>query len=166
MDWNRGALLNYYSQQGGWTPGGSGADNSGNVKLAQHWVPDGQGGYGWMNQYYEYDALNRITYVREQQNGAGAYTAQQHYAYDRWGNRRIDAAGTWLGQPSSPPSPLLNETQFGLEEVASRNRLLAPGDAGQAVEVNRQMRYDEAGNLIKDTYTGWGGGAPTTPRTG
>jgi RHS repeat-associated protein len=96
-----------------------------------------------MNQWYDYDALNRLSYVKEQQNGA-AFTGEQHYGYDRWGNREIKAGDTYgAGIP---------EPQFELGETASKNRLLAPGDLTLA-EGSRKMRYDAAGNLTYDSYT-------------
>lgn len=156
LNWNRGALLNYYTQQGGWTPGGSGTDNNGNVKLAQHWVPDGSGGYNWMNQYYEYDALNRLSWVKEQQNGTGAYTGEQHYTYDRWGNRLVnatDTSGYLIPEPQFELSPPL-----ATQEVAEpSNRLYAPGDANRAPS-QKLMRYDKAGNLVHyESFPGGGG---------
>ena len=162
-DWNRGAIINYYSgnhvlEGDPATP--ASADNNGNLRRQQHWAPaDGQSPSTFKQQTYEYDALNRLSSVAEAAgaNGtAGPDTLRQAYDYDRWGNRTIDAAGTWLGQPSDPPSELVNEKQFDKADLPNTNRLYAPGDtalpAGQ-----RLMRYDAAGNLVHDAHTGTGG---------
>lgn len=111
-------------------------------------MPGGQGGYNWMNQYYEYDALNRLNCLREQQNGVTC-TGMQHYTYDRWGNRQINAAVTYgAGTP---------EPQFSVN--ATTNRISVPDGQPGA------LQYDAAGNLTSDTYTGAARGR-ATPRGG
>lgn len=150
-NWNRGALVNYYTQQGGWVGGGEGTDNDGGVRLSQHWVPanDQVSSYTWTNQYYEYDSLNRLKWVKEQQNG-GPYTGEQHYSYDRWGNREINAPATSGAQ--------IPEPQFDARALPGTNRLYAPGDLDPGrPDHDRRMRYDQAGNLVHDSYTGAGG---------
>jgi RHS repeat-associated protein len=145
-NWNRGGIINYYAQNDlnaatNEARASSGADNNGNVILQQHWVPndDQMSGYQWMNQYYTYDALNRLASVTEQASGA-TNTGAQVYAYDRFGNRTVDAAQTWgAGIP---------EPQFTVD--AATNRLGVPvGQTGA-------MTYDPAGNLTHDSYTGKG----------
>lgn len=135
-NWNRGALINHYSGVNGWAA--SGPENNGNVLVAQHWAPNNDqiSSYSWMNQYYAYDALNRLTSVTEQANGATT-TGAQGYGYDRFGNRQIDAAQTWgTGLP---------EPQFTVD--AATNRLGVPaGYAGV-------MAYDAAGNLTYDSHS-------------
>jgi RHS repeat-associated protein len=143
---NRGMLLFYYSQVNGYSGCGSGPDNNGNVLLSQHWVPNNTQGGGWekwFNQHYTYDSLNRIDSVREEQN-AQTTTGEQHYTYDRWGNRQISAAATHNNNSSLP----FNEKQFIINPAT--NRLSVP--AGQA----GVMAYDAAGNLTTDSYTGAG----------
>lgn len=73
--------------------------------------------------YPTFDKNSRLKRVSEGTNW------QQEYDYDRWGNRTINAAGTWLGNPSALPNQLLNETQFETGNLATTNRLYAPGDA-------------------------------------
>jgi RHS repeat-associated protein len=141
---NRGFLLFYYSQVNGYSGCESGTDNNGNVVLSQHWVYDGlPGEHPWFNQYYIYDDLNRITSVREEQN-AVTTTGEQHYTYDRWGNRQINAAATYNNNPALP----FNEKQFTISTAT--NRVSVPSDQ------TGTMTYDEAGNLIHDSYTGQG----------
>ena len=151
---DRGQLLFYYSQVNGYSGCASGPDNNGNVVLSQHWVPNNPqvGGWQWFNQYYTYDSLNRIVSVREEQN-AQTTTGEQHFTYDRWGNRQINAAATYNNNPSLP----FNEKQFDARDLANTNRLYAPGDldAGKP-ESLWLMRYDPAGNLIEDRHTGAG----------
>ncbi|MGH9959590.1 MAG: RHS repeat-associated core domain-containing protein, partial [Pyrinomonadaceae bacterium] len=65
---------------------------------------------------------------------------QQHYVYDRWGNRTIHQTNTWgFG---------INKKDFTVN--TANNRLGVPsGQSGV-------MTYDNAGNLITETYTGAG----------
>lgn len=131
-----GALVNYYS-----TPRehcGSGTDNNGNVLMSQTIINS-----YYMEDRYSYDALNRLTAVDEWQN-ATIQTGSQQYDYDRWGNRTIKSATWGTG---------INNKQFTIETAT--NRIYAPGDLG-VPENQRQMRYDAAGNLTNDTYTGAG----------
>lgn len=138
-NWNRGAVVNYYSFQP-YGFGTSGPDNNGNLLVQQHWVPgdDGMSTYSFMQQNYDYDALNRISWIGEFQNGATP-TGGQSYSYDRYGNRTISAA-SGLG---------ISNQQFAVD--ANTNRLgVPPGQTGV-------MQYDANGNLINDTYSGAGG---------
>jgi RHS repeat-associated protein len=163
-NWNRGAILNYYSGNYAWegdpaTP--AGADNNGNLRRQQHWVPadDQISSHAFVQQTYEYDALNRLAWVAEATgaNGtAGPDSLKQAYDYDRWGNRTINSGETWLGQPTAPPSDLVNEKQFDRGDLQHTNRLYAPGDTATQDMGQRRMRYDVAGNLIYDDYTGKG----------
>jgi RHS repeat-associated protein len=127
-----GALVNHYGTQ--WVHGGSGPDNNGNVLMSQTIINS-----YFMEDRYSYDALNRLTSVAEWQNGA-TNTGVQTYAYDRYGNRTIDAGLTW-GQG-------INNKQFTVN--TANNRLGVPGGQGGA------MSYDTAGNLTTDTYSGAG----------
>jgi RHS repeat-associated protein len=152
-NWNRGMLVNHMGSGDFQTWGTSGPNNNGNVLRSHHYVPndDQVSGYTVFFQDYEYDQLNRLTKVTE--TNSVAWTAQyaQKYEYDRFGNRTINAGQTW-GAPS---------TQFELspatnQEVAEpSNRLYAPGDSGR-VPAQKLMRYDLAGNLTYDSYTGQG----------
>jgi RHS repeat-associated protein len=145
-DWDRGAVVNYYSGNFAWegnpsTP--AAADNNGNLRQQQHWVPDGNGGHTYTEQIYEYDALNRLKSVAEAAGGSAVQRVQtlaQAYAYDRWGNRTINAAGT----QNAPAA------QYELDAGRNDNRLYAPGDTAIADLAQRRMRYDAAGNLTRD----------------
>lgn len=155
-NWNRGALVNYYSNQGGWVPGGSGADNSDNVKLAQHWVPaDAQiSSSGWMNQYYDYDALSRLSYVKEQQNGAD-YTGEQHYTYDRWATAR-----------STPQPPTARASPSHSSRWGRRPRRTACWPRATCRSRKARVRCATTGRATsRTTSTRAGAGAPTMPRT-
>jgi RHS repeat-associated protein len=95
-------------------------------------------------QKYDYDSLNRLQRVYDGDPSTPVW--QQRYGYDRYGNRTIDQANT---------SPGLNSTQFDANEAQYTNRLYAPGDTSLPMN-QRQMRYDAAGNLNYDNYTGQG----------
>lgn len=152
-DWNRGALLAYYSaaefscQEGACRAAG-GADNNGNVRRYQHWVPsdDQTSSYSYTEQRYSYDALNRLTSAAEYAGSPAGLAPQplvQSYLYDRWGNRTVDASQT-VGAPA---------TQLDAGDLPNTNRLYAPGDLSLQPQ-QRRMQYDAAGNLTYDGYTG------------
>ena len=107
-----------------------------------HWATTRQG--------YTYDALNRLKSVKEYfKNYSQAESQQsvQTYDYDRWGNRTINAAQT--------SGTGINNTAFEVE--TARNRLYSRGDlAPELPEDQMRIRYDKAGNQVKDTYTGYG----------
>ncbi|HEX7331728.1 MAG TPA: RHS repeat-associated core domain-containing protein, partial [Pyrinomonadaceae bacterium] len=146
-NWNRGALVNYYSANYAWEgdPATSaGPDNNGNVLRQQHWVPtdDAISSYNYTQDTYTYDSLNRLQSAVEV-HGTPASQSAQDYAqmltYDRWGNRTINPASWGVG---------INTKQFTVDPAT--NRLGVP--AGQP----GVLTYDEAGNLTVDTYTGTG----------
>jgi RHS repeat-associated protein len=128
---DRGSIVNYYSN--GYTQGGSGTDNNGNLLRQESYVPSGP----YFQQSYAYDNLNRLTSVSEKLNGTGSDTLKQVYNYDRWGNRSVD-----YGQSSTNvPRPTYTVD-------TSTNRLVAPSGYNYG--------YDAAGNQTNDTYTGGG----------
>ena len=147
-DWNRGRLILYYSSNHVWWQTGS--DNNGNVQFAENWIPPENATVDQADTLildsYSYDSLNRLTSVVEERmsvaGGWGNWQQQfrQQYTYDRYGNRTIDAAQTW--------GTGINNKQFTVNTAT--NRLGVPG--GQP----GTMTYDQAGNLITDTYTGAG----------
>ncbi|HKR02638.1 MAG TPA: hypothetical protein VJT09_18310, partial [Pyrinomonadaceae bacterium] len=137
LNWNRGAVVNYYSLTN-YGFGMSGTDNNGNLLVQQHWVPDNDAvsSSNYFQQNYDYDALNRLTWVAEFPNG-GSSTGGQTYSYDRYGNRTLSGWGTGI-----------NNQQFTVN--ANTNQLGVPsGQSGV-------MQYDPAGNLVNDTYSGAG----------
>src|SRR5215217_1216011 len=147
-DWNRGRFILYYSSNHQW--GQSGTDNNGNVHFAETWIPPVNATLDQADAVtedsYSYDSLNRLTSVAEQRmsvaGGWGNWQQQfkQQYGYDRYGNRTIDVAQTW--------GTGINNKQFAVN--ATTNRLAVPvGQTGV-------MSYDSAGNLTRDTYTGFG----------
>ncbi|MGH9803503.1 MAG: RHS repeat-associated core domain-containing protein, partial [Blastocatellia bacterium] len=138
--WNRGALINYYSNQARtannqWL---NATDNNGNVTRVQHFVPtadvpDPVNNYAVpMIDDYDYDALNRITLVtgRQQASSGSSWTSVygQGYSYDRWGNRTINAGATY--------GTGINNAVYSVDTAT--NRLTA-------------MTYDAAGSVITDT---------------
>jgi hypothetical protein len=79
------------------------ADNNGNIRRMDHFVPNGVDASGNITSWvmgldvYSYDWLNRITSVSEQQQNQGRqWTAvfTQAFSYDRWGNRTINVGAT------------------------------------------------------------------------
>lgn len=135
--WDRGAIINHYSNQGGcWGASCNATDNNGNLRRQEVYIPRPTSGSDNFAQFYDYDSVNRLQSVRENRNG-GALQWQQTYIYDRWGNRTIDQTNTWGAG--------INKKNFTVD--IANNRLGVP--AGQA----GTMSYDAAGNLITDTYS-------------
>ncbi|MCA1614559.1 MAG: DUF4214 domain-containing protein, partial [Acidobacteria bacterium] len=157
FDWNRGAITGYYDGAYTWggAPGstGSGPDNNGNLLRSETFIPGDEqySSFQAFRQDYDYDALNRLRWVAESRysdwSGQTTPSFKQEYKYDRWGNRTINAGETQVYGDSQGYT--IPEPQFGVD--TQKNRLGVP--AGQT----KQMTYDEAGNLVHDSYTGEGG---------
>ncbi len=128
---DRGSIINYFSN--GYTQGGSGTDNNGNLLRQEIYVPNGP----YFQQTYGYDSLNRLTSVNEKLNGTGTDSFKQVYTYDRWGNRSVD----YNTSSTNVPRPLYTVD-------TNTNRLTAPAGANYG--------YDSTGNQTNDTYTGGG----------
>jgi len=139
--WNRGAIINHYSDQcWGMCSGASMTDNNGNLQKQEVYIPndDQVSGYTQRWQQYGYDSLNRLSWAREIKDNAEQW--KQQFTYDRWGNRTIDTGVTY--------GVAINNKAFTVD--AAQNRLGVPsGQSGV-------MAYDAAGNLTNDTYTGAG----------
>jgi len=146
--WNRGALINYYSNQARtannqWL---NATDNNGNVTRVQHFVPtadvaDPVNNYAVpMIDDYDYDALNRITLVtgRQQASSGSGWSSvyAQGYSYDRWGNRTINQAATY--------GTGINNTLYTVD--AATNRLTAMNGVGMTYDVAGNQTYDATGN--------------------
>ncbi len=142
--WNRGKILNQYSLQCSGAACNA-SDNNGNLRKQEMFIPanDQVSSYSSWYQQYDYDALNRLQRVHEY-TGNPQLDWQQEFLYDRWGNRRIDA---------NTYGTNINIKGFAKEDTT--NRLYAPDDLALPDSL-RQIRYDAAGNQIKDTYTGYG----------
>jgi RHS repeat-associated protein len=159
VNWNRGAIVNYYSGNYAWegdptTPPAT--DNNGNLRRQQSWVPgdDSYNGYAYAQDTFEYDALNRLSWVSELHGGAWGQSGQdfkQVFDYDRWGNRTVNLS-------QSPQVPVM-QYDFERGDLANTNRLYAPGDLAYTGPnyTQRKMQYDAAGNLVHDAHTGAGG---------
>lgn len=140
--WNRGAIINHFSDQcWGMCSGNSFTDDNGNLQKQEIYIPDDDAvtGYHMKWQQYGYDSLNRLVSAREILNG-GSEQWKQQFTYDRYGNRTIDQSITY--------GTGINKKEFTVD--TSTNRLGVPG--GQS----GTMTYDAAGNLTNDTYTGAG----------
>jgi len=85
-----------------------------------------------LTQSYTYDELNRLKSAQEM-NGV-IQVWKQTFSYDRFGNRRFDAANTTL-----PQITLQNETSTNPAISSANNRISTAG-----------YRYDLAGNLECD----------------
>jgi RHS repeat-associated protein len=134
--WDRGAVVNSYSNSCTGVCSGSGmSDNNGNVLKQQIYIP----GQTMRWQQYDYDSLNRLNWAREVLDG-GSEQWKQQFTYDRYGNRTINTGVTY--------GTGINNKAFTVN--TANNRLGVPG--GQS----GVMTYDNAGNLTSDTYTGAG----------
>jgi RHS repeat-associated protein len=139
-DWNRGALITYFSNQARSAGNAflNASDNNGNVTMQEHYVPtdDAISSYAIpLRDTYEYDYLNRITQANGLQrttSGSWISVYGQGYICDRWGNRTINSATTW--------GNAINNAVFTVDP-ANNNRLLGLG-------------YDLAGNVTSDPNGG------------
>jgi RHS repeat-associated protein len=137
---DRGSIVNFYSA--GYSPGGSGPDNNGNVLRQKIAVP----GSNFYEQTYAYDPLNRLASIIERLNGVSdSFT--QVFDYDRYGNRTINADLT-----INAPKP-----QFDMANLSAQNRLYSPNETfadncPSPSSTTRLMCYDKAGNLIRDKH--------------
>ncbi|MGH9961971.1 MAG: hypothetical protein ACREBC_33390 [Pyrinomonadaceae bacterium] len=101
--WNRGAIINHYSNLCWGACGGSNSttsmtDNNGNLKKQEVYIPLNDQlpttSYTTWWQGYDYDSLNRLQRVHEY-TGDPAKDWQQEFINDRWGNRTIHQTNTW-----------------------------------------------------------------------
>lgn len=118
--------------------------NNGNVRTQKISVPaEGLAPARTLTQTYSYDALNRLEAAAETDGAVSTWA--QLYAYDRYGNRRLDPSQTtWpkLTQPGQTESP----------EVASPSTLpltnrMAEDQDGDG---DREYAYDKVGNVTCD----------------
>jgi RHS repeat-associated protein len=104
--------------------------NNGNLESQTVTVPTIGTATGFAaTQRYEYDQLNRL--ILAQENSGAAW--KQTFTYDRYGNRRFDAAQTNL------PSPLVDPV---ISPATNRIDSTAPGQG--------LVQYDNDGNLTAD----------------
>lgn len=151
--WNRGAIINHYSNCWGMCGGSNSStpmtDNNGNLKKQDVYIPENDGitSQKLWTQQFDYDALNRLKWVKE--FSGGTTLLRQEYEYDRYGNRTIeqDVLKTFGAG--------VNNKNFTVN--TANNRLGVPSGYSE------RMDYDAAGNLINDTYTSYGrsDGLPT-----
>jgi len=91
--WNRGAIINHYSDAcWGMCSGSNMTDNNGNLKRQDVVIPADDAINGWTlsQDVYAYDGLNRLKSATENSgsNTQGQVQAwSQNFEYDRWGNR-------------------------------------------------------------------------------
>jgi RHS repeat-associated protein len=140
LTWDRGKILNQYSLQCSGA-GCNANDNNGNLRKQDIFIP-AVTTISWYQQY-DYDELNRLKRVHEF-TGDSTKDWQQEFAYDRWGNRIINAVGTFspIASPNTIPEPGYSV------DPAHNNRLTAPAGFN--------LTYDISGNVITDTFTGTG----------
>ncbi len=138
--WNRGAIRLFYDSN--FAFGNGGTNNNGNVYRMDHFVPTNESAttYAMSLDYYQYDALNRITGIWENKQsdtmGETSTGLTQQYVYDRYGNRTVNNAVSNFGVFNLP---------FNVDQTT--NRLLAP---------NGTISYNAVGNQTNDNYTGAG----------
>ncbi|HKQ75463.1 MAG TPA: RHS repeat-associated core domain-containing protein [Blastocatellia bacterium] len=154
--WNRGALRMYYSSN--WAYGDGGLNNNGNLYRMDHYVPLNESGGDWVmtEDYYGYDALNRVSLISElsdtyigsvfQQTGS----AGQNYSYDRYGNRKATSATGGLSV-FNPTYDLTNNRINGLSYDG--------GNITLDMSTGGTMSYDAENRLL--TATSGGGGSYT-----
>ena len=139
-DWSRGALIFYYGTfaRNMWNPLANSPDNNGNVLRQINYAPLAGGGFVVPQlDDYNYDSLNRITSVSEQQQSQGGQWTPvftQAFSYDRWGNRTINVGATTAAVPGVTRKNFVIDT--------ATNRMTSSDGCG--------MTYDAAGNQTYD----------------
>lgn len=109
--------------------------NNGNVQSQTLNVPTVGSAAGLtLTQNYSYDLLNRLQWVEEKSGAAQVW--KQSYAYDRFGNRRIDTGLDLSGQ---------KKTSDNIRPQAFDNPTLS--EANNRIDINQGYWYDNAGNL-------------------
>ncbi len=160
--WNRGAIVNHYSDNCSGMCGGSNSttamtDNNGNLRKQEIYIPNDEqlptNNYNMRSQQYDYDPLNRLNWARETTGGTELW--RQWFHYDRYGNRTIDNT-----QDQGDPHPRTYGTGINNKAftVALCNSVSDPctNQLGVPSGESGTMHYDAAGNLDNDTYTGAG----------
>jgi RHS repeat-associated protein len=110
------------------------ADNNGNMKSQTMTVPSVGGSAGFVAvQNYSYDSLNRLEAAQE--TISGAQTWKQTFLYDRYGNRRFDAAGNNTTTLGNCPQIECNPT------IDTATNQFAEGQG---------YLYDKDGNVTRD----------------
>jgi RHS repeat-associated protein len=143
--WDRGKILNQYSLQCSGV-GCNATDNNGNLRKQEIYIPPKDQNSlptSWYQQY-DYDELSRLKRVHEY-TGNTNRDWQQEYDYDRWGNRTINANGTFS---QSVGLGIIPEPNYAVDTILNNNRLTAP--------TGHTMTYDDAGNVKTDSYSGPG----------
>src|SRR6185437_7532985 len=112
--WNRGAIINHYSN-GCWgmCSGSNMPDNDGILKRQDVYIPGNDSISSWTlsQDIYDYDNLNRLKSTIE--NSGSSSQGQtpawsQNFDYDRWGNRTSSVTNMNLdGAAASAPNPQL-----------------------------------------------------------
>jgi RHS repeat-associated protein len=112
--------------------------NNGNVQSQMISVPTIGTATGFtVTQNYSYDALNRLEWAEEKVEPTQAQVWKQSYAYDRFGNRRID---TGTVQPGD-----IKRTSDNIAPQAFDNPTLSATD--NRIAAGQGYGYDAAGNL-------------------
>jgi RHS repeat-associated protein len=155
--WNRGALqFRYHGDQF------EGPTNNGNPFRVDHWVPKDDTEANWETSYqrFYYDGANRLYHANEVSNTSSRGDLlewKQHFDYDRFGNRTINAGGTesyftnGQGQREARQD-IVNELQYSVR--TAKNQLMHAGDSvSDPLHASNRLRYDAVGNLVFDNYT-------------
>ncbi|HBB95760.1 MAG TPA: hypothetical protein DC054_10250, partial [Blastocatellia bacterium] len=147
-DWERGAIINHYSDLCWGMCGGSQSstamtDNNGNLKKQDIYIP---GVDGFATDWFSYDALNRLQLANETYHVNSSNTNtdvwRQTYVYDRYGNRTIaQGSSDTFGLSSFIPNYAAS---------TSSNKLYGPGETDTSHSL---IDYDPAGNQKKDHYS-------------
>jgi RHS repeat-associated protein len=128
--WNRGAIINHYSDQcWGMCSGSSMTDNNGNLKRQEVYIPGDDSISSWTlsQDVFGYDRLNRLNSTIENSgsNTQGQTQAWSQYLdYDRWGNRTSSVTHMSLsGGAASAPN---TQQTLGLAVRTMPTQLLKP----------------------------------------
>jgi RHS repeat-associated protein len=114
--------------------------NNGNVRSQTITVPTVGSSQGFIaTQSYEYDELNRIKSAVETSNSQTNW--QQHFRYDRYGNRTVITEQNRVGQEAFTTNSIVG---LNPDINIANNRIVPKPNSSE------QYQFDASGNMIRD----------------
>jgi hypothetical protein len=148
-NWNRGAIINHYSNSG-WGASGGGSDNNGDLRKQEVYIPNDDAISGYFNvvQYYGYDSLNRLTSVEDKPfmspDGSSSNLDTEDMAgiYAQWDDVASGAAtyGTSGGTSQGNDGVAISVTNPGVCSIELRiSGTTSPGNALTFIDASQTL---------------------------